>query len=73
MKIIYTASDILEANIVAGLLKANAIDAYAGGLYLQGGIGDLAAMDFANVFVADEDEEKAQHIIDGYEKASAKV
>lgn len=73
MKIIFRARDIIEANIVTGLLKANGIDAYSGGYYLQGGIGDLAPMDFANVFVADKDEDKAHRIIDDYEKASANV
>ncbi len=67
MKIIYKANDILEANIVSGMLKANGIEAYAGGFYLQGGVGDLATMDFANVYVADEDIQSAKSIIADYE------
>ncbi len=67
MKIIYKASDTIEAHIVAGMLNANGIRAYVGGHYLQGGIGDLAAMDFANVSVADEDTEPALRVIRDYE------
>ena len=70
MKLVYRASDIIEANIVAGMLQANGIDAHVGGYYLQGGIGELAARDFANVHVADEDVERAKSLIEDYEKAS---
>lgn len=67
MKIIYNAKDINEAHIIAGLLHANNIDAHVGGHYLQGGVGELAAMDFATVYVADEDIKAAQAIIVEYE------
>jgi hypothetical protein len=67
VKIIYKASDTIEAHIVAGMLNANGIRAYVGGHYLQGGIGDLAAMEFANVSVADEDVEPALRVVRDYE------
>lgn len=70
MKLIYKASDINEANIVSGMLRANGIEAHVGGYYLQGGIGDLAAADFANIHVADEDIELARTLIAEYESAS---
>jgi hypothetical protein len=70
MKLVYRAGDIIEANIVAGMLQANGIDAHVGGYYLQGGIGELAAGDFANVHVEDEDVELAKRLIEDYEKAS---
>ncbi len=70
MNIIFKAANIIEANIVSGLLKANGIDAYAGGYYLQGGVGDLAAMDFANVYVAEKDIPQAQRIIEDYENSA---
>jgi hypothetical protein len=52
------------------MLQANGIDAHVGGYYLQGGIGELAARDFANVHVADEDASLAKSLIEDYEKAS---
>jgi len=70
MKLIYRASDINEANIVAGMLRANGIEAHVGGYYLQGGVGDLAAQDFANVHVADEDLDAASSLITEYDNST---
>lgn len=67
MKIIYNASDLTEAYIVAGLLNANGIETHVGGHYLQGGIGELAAADFATVHIADEDVARASALIAEYE------
>ena len=69
MKLVYKAGDITEAHIVTGLLNSHGIEAHVGGFYLQGGVGDLAAMDYANVHVADDDFEKARIIIIEYEGA----
>ena len=71
MKLVYRASNIIEANIVAGMLRAQGIETHVGGFYLQGGIGELAAQDFANVHVADEDVELARKLIAEYEQVSA--
>lgn len=68
MKLIYKARDITEAHIVSGLLKASGIDAYVGGHYLQGGVGELAAMEFATINVADKNVDSALSIIAEYEK-----
>jgi len=73
MKIIYRASDIVEAHIVAGMLEAQGLDTHVGGHYLQGGIGDLAPMGHANVFVRDEDTDAAQAIVEQYEGASGET
>lgn len=67
MKLVYKAGDITEAHIVKGLLESNDIEAYVGGFYLQGGIGEIAVSDFANVQVADENYIKAREIINEYE------
>ncbi len=67
MEIIYRAKDITEAHIVSGLLNANGIEAHVGGYYLQGGIGQLATFDFANVQVAADDVPEARNIIAEYE------
>lgn len=68
MKKIYQAKDITEAHIIQGMLLAYGLQAYVGGQYLQGGVGDLAAMDFATVSVADEDLEEARELITKYER-----
>ena len=67
MKIIYKARDIIEAHIVSGMLNANGIETHVGGYYLQGGVGDVAVFDFANVQVADEDVVLALPLIAEYE------
>ena len=67
MKIIYKARDIIEAHIVSGMLNANGIATYVGGYYLQGGVGDLAVYDFANVQVAVEDVELALPLVAEYD------
>ncbi len=73
MKIVYKAGDIIEAHIVAGMLNANGIETHVGGYYLQGGVGDVAVYDFANVQVADEDVVLAQPLVAGYDSAQNNV
>ena len=66
MQLVFRASNILEAHIVAGLLKSHGIDTHVGGFYLQGAVGDLPATDFAHVFVKDEDLVAAEKLISQY-------
>ncbi|HID82522.1 MAG TPA: DUF2007 domain-containing protein [Chromatiales bacterium] len=72
MKLIYKAGNITEAHIVSGLLNSNGIKTHVGGHYLQGGVGELAAFDFAHVHVEDEDVQAAQSIIAEYEGKKSK-
>lgn len=67
MQIIYRASDIVEAHIVSGMLNAQGIETYVGGHYLQGAVGDLSPLGFANVFVSDDDFDSAMPYIKEYE------
>lgn len=67
MKIIYKARDIIEAHIVSGMLNANGVEAHVSGYYLQGGVGDVAVYDFANVQVADEDVALALPLVAEYD------
>ena len=70
MIIVYNAKDIIEAQLVAGLLESKGIETHVGGTYLQGGIGELAAMDFATVSVDPSDIDKARKIINEYEASN---
>ena len=67
MVIIYKARDTTEAHIVRGMLEANGIEAYVNGFYLQGGIGELAAHDYASVSVLDEHAELAKNLVKAYD------
>lgn len=69
MKIIFRANDILEAHIIAGMLNSQGVETYVGGHYLQGAVGDLAALGFANVYVADEQAEQAEQLLQDYQQA----
>lgn len=69
MKTIYKAGNITEAHIVSGMLSAHGIENHVGGHHLQGGVGEMATMDFARVWVEDEDYEAALPIIAEYEQA----
>jgi hypothetical protein len=77
MQLIYRAGNVTEAEIVKGMLEANGIHAHVGGAYLQGGVGEMATMDFAHVHVPDEECGRAREIIQAYEdkrpQQSAKV
>jgi hypothetical protein len=70
MQIAYRARDITEAHIVAGLLRANGIEAHVGGHYLQGAMGEIGAADFSNIHVTDEDLYRARELVREYEAGS---
>ena len=70
---VFTAKNSIEANIVKGMLEANDIPAYVEGEYLQGAIGELAAIDFAFVSVDDVNESKALNIVNEYETGSYSI
>ncbi len=54
------------------MLEAHGIEAHVSGHYLQGGVGQLAAMDFACVHVENEFEQDAKKLIEQYENNSEK-
>jgi len=67
MKIAYRAKDIIEAEIIKGMLLANGIEAQTSGFYRQGAIGDLAPTDFSNGHVHDDDYARARELVKEYE------
>lgn len=67
MKIAYQAKDIMEAEIIKGMLLANGIEAHTSGFYLQGAIGDLAPTDFSSVHVHDDAYVRARELVREYE------
>ncbi len=67
MQCVFQADNVVEAELVKGLLESNGIACHSGGFYLQGAVGDLAATGFAKLWVADEDSDSATQLIKGYE------
>lgn len=66
MHVVYRAANITEAHIVAGMLNAAGIQTHVAGHYLQGGVGELSAMDFCQVQVAEKDLARAHEIVQEY-------
>lgn len=66
MEIVYRASDIVEAHIVAGMLQAAGVQAHVSGHFLQGAVGEVSTMGFANVLAAGPDLELARQLIAEY-------
>jgi hypothetical protein len=67
MKCVYEASSGLDAHMILNLLEQHDIPGRIEGEYLQGGIGELSAMGFVRVLVADEDYAEAMQIISAWE------
>ena len=63
MKSVFEASSGLDAHMILNLLEQHGISGRIEGEYLQGGIGELSAMGFVRVLVADEDYGEARKII----------
>lgn len=69
MQIAYRARDLAEAHIISGMLQAQGIEAYVGGHYLQGAMGEIGAAGFTNVHVEDEDYPRARDLVADYESS----
>lgn len=69
MQLVYEASDILEAHIVAGMLRSRHLEVFVDGHYLHGAIGEMAPTGFARVYVSEEDFALAWQLVEDYKKA----
>ena len=70
MRRIYDASDLIEANIVKGLLEQQRIEVYVSGFYLQGGVGEIPPAGNNSIWVDDEEANRAREIVKKYENGS---
>lgn len=67
MKSVFGAASGLDAHMIQNLLEQRGIAGRIDGEYLQGGVGELAAMGFVRVLVDDEDYAEAMQIISEWE------
>ena len=67
MKTVFEASTGLEAHMIVNLLQQEGIDCRIDGEYLQGGVGELQAMNIVRVLVDDHDFEKARAVINDWD------
>ena len=63
MRIVYHAENIIDANLVKGVLALEQIVAFVSGEYLTGAIGELPVCNLVTVMVADSDVERALPIV----------
>lgn len=64
---VFEASTGLEAHMVLNLLQQEGIDGRVDGEYLQGGVGDLQAINVVRVVVDESDYERAKSTISAWE------
>jgi hypothetical protein len=67
MKSVYETSSGLDGHMILNLLAQYRIDGRLEGEHLQGGMGELQALGFVRVMVAEEDYEQAKQIIREWE------
>lgn len=72
MEIVYHAENIIDANLVKGVLEREGITAWVQGSYLQGGIGELPPTDLISVAVSPSDAEPARSVLEKFEEHRAK-
>ena len=66
MKIIYYASDLIQAQMLSSMLNDQGIPATVNGLNLFGGVGELPAHDLLNIAVANSQAKQAKTLIKDY-------
>lgn len=70
---VYSCSNYIEAQLLAGLLRQHGIDVFVQGAHLQGGIGELPAMGHLALMVEDRDRTAAELIIARYERGDLAI
>ncbi len=70
MKIVYNATDAIEAQLMKNMLQQVDIDAFIHGDILQGGIGELQVFGLVQVLVHDDNYYQAKQVIDDWNNAN---
>jgi hypothetical protein len=69
MRRIYEPRDLLEAEMLMGMLEAEGIDVHLSGRHLVGAVGELPVAGLLGLHVVDSDAERARSLIDTYNAA----
>ncbi len=70
MQRIYEPQDLLEAELLMGMLASEGVDAHLTGRHLLGAIGELPALGLLGLLVQDDDAEHARGLIAAYNAAA---
>ncbi len=69
MQRIYDPRDLLEAEMLRGMLAAEGIEVFLSGRHLIGAVGELPVVGLLGLMVADEQAERARQLIAAYNGA----
>ncbi|MCP9338408.1 putative signal transducing protein [Stutzerimonas xanthomarina] len=69
MQRIYEPRDLLEAEMLRGMLVAEGIEVYLNGRHLIGAVGELPVAGLLGLMVADDEVERARQLIAEYNGA----
>ncbi|WP_425913051.1 putative signal transducing protein [Pseudomonas sp. GWSMS-1] len=69
MQRIYEPQDLMEAELLLGMLASEGVDAYLTGQHLAGAVGELPACGLLGVMVEDDQAHSAQQLIAAYNAA----
>ncbi len=70
MQRIYEPQDLLEAELLLGMLASEGVEAHLAGRHLLGAVGELPALGLLALVVDNEDAEHARRLIAGYNAAA---
>lgn len=70
MQRIYEPRDLLEGEMLLGMLASEGVDAHLIGGHLLGAVGELPALGLLGLLVDNEDAERARHLIAAYNAAA---
>ncbi len=69
MQRIYEPQDVMEGELLLGMLASEGIEAYLTGQHLAGAVGELPACGLLGVMVEDAQAHRAQQLIAAYNAA----
>ena len=70
MQRIYEPQDLLEAELLLGMLASEGVEAHLAGRHLLGAVGELPALGLLGLLVEDEEVERARRLIAAYNAAA---
>ena len=71
MQRVYEPQDLLEAELLLGMLASEGVEAHLAGRHLLGAMGELPALGLLGLLVEDDDAERARRLIAAYNAAAA--
>ena len=70
MQRIYEPQDLLEAELLLGMLASEGVEAHLAGRHLLGAVGELPARGLLGLLVEDEEAERARRVVAAYNAAA---